>query len=57
VAEAEARYQALTPEQKIVHDKAQRESFVRGQVGWPAPKYRSVNGVKVYESLEDYYND
>ena len=31
---ARATYNALSPEQKEAHDKAQRESFVRGQVGW-----------------------
>lgn len=30
VAEAKARYDALTPEQKIEHDYEQRRSFMRG---------------------------
>lgn len=33
VAEAKARYDAMTPEQKEAHDKAQRESWVRGMLG------------------------
>jgi hypothetical protein len=30
VAEAQARYDALTPEEKAAHDQAQRESWMRG---------------------------
>lgn len=32
VADARARYEAMTPEQKEAHDKAQRESFIRGMM-------------------------
>jgi hypothetical protein len=32
--EAVAKYAALSPDEKAAHDKAQRESFVRGQCGW-----------------------
>lgn len=35
VAQARARYEALSPEEKAAHDKAQRESWVRGEMGWP----------------------
>lgn len=30
IAQAKARYEALSPEEKAAHDKAQQESFVRG---------------------------
>jgi len=49
--------EAMTPEQKEAMYKAQSESWVRGEMGWPKPKFKYVNGVKVYESKEDYWND
>lgn len=44
----------MTPEEREEMYKAQRESWVRGEMGWPKPKYKMVDGVKVYESYEDY---
>lgn len=32
IAEAQARYDALSPEQKAIHDRDQRRSFVRGML-------------------------
>lgn len=57
IKQAQARYDALSSEQKAEHDKAQRESFVRSIVDWPKPNYHWENGVKVYHSYEDYCND
>ena len=57
IKEACARFDALSPEEQAKHRQAQRESFVRSMVEWPKPKYQWVNGVKVYESYEDYCND
>lgn len=54
---AQRRYDALSPEQKADHDKAQRDSFVRSITEWPKPNYRWENGVKVYDSFADYCND
>ena len=34
-----AAYDAMTPEQKAVHDKAQRESFVRGMMPTGDPRF------------------
>lgn len=48
---------AMTPEQKEAMFKAQRESWVRGEMSWPKPKFKWVDGVKVYDSYEDYCND
>lgn len=48
---------AMTPEQKEALYKAQRESWVRAELNWPKPKFRYINGVKVYDSKEDYWND
>jgi len=55
--ESKARVAAMTPEEREAMLKVQRESFVRGEMGWPKPKFRWENGVKVYESYEDYCND
>jgi hypothetical protein len=55
--QAQARYDAMTPEQQVNMWRLQRESYVRSIVDWPKPKFKWVNGVKVYDSLEDYYND
>jgi hypothetical protein len=51
------RYDKMTPEQKHAMYEAQRQSFLRSIVEWPKPKYKWVNGVKVYESYSDYCND
>lgn len=47
---------AMTPEQREAMYKAQRESWVRGEMAMPKPKFKWVNGVKVYDSYEDYCN-
>jgi hypothetical protein len=39
VRKAKERYDALTPEQKEAHDKAQRESFVRGMMPTGDPRF------------------
>jgi hypothetical protein len=57
VAEAKARYDTMSPEQKAAHDNAQRDSFIRSITDWPKPKFKWVNGVKVYDSFADYCND
>lgn len=38
VRNAKARYDAMTPEEKAEHDKAQRESFVRGMMPTGDPR-------------------
>lgn len=57
VTDAQARFDALTPEQQAEHRRAQRDSYVRAELSWPKPKYRWIDGVKVYDSYEDYCND
>ena len=47
---------AMTTEQRKAMHKAQRESYVRAEMSWPKPKFKWVDGVKVYESYEDYCN-
>jgi hypothetical protein len=51
------KYKAMTPTEKEQMLKQQAESWVRGESGWPKPKYKIVNGVKTYDSYEDYCND
>ena len=51
------RFNALTPEQQEAELRQQREGYVRAEASWPKPRYQWVNGVKVYESYEDYCND
>lgn len=46
----------MTPEEREAMHKAQRESFVRAEMGWPKPKFKMIDGVKVYDSYEDYCN-
>ena len=55
--EAIKKFLALSPEQREAMYKKQRESWVRAEMSWPKAKYKMVNGVKVYDSYEDYCND
>lgn len=57
VAKANARYDAMTPEQQDAMWKAQREGYVKAEMSWPKPKFKWINGAKVYDSFEDYCND
>lgn len=45
---------AMTDEEREAMYAAQRASFVRGELSWPAARFKMVNGVKVYESYADY---
>jgi hypothetical protein len=56
VAEAKARYDAMTPEQQAEMWRRQREGYARAEASWPKPKFKMVDGVKVYDSMEDYHN-
>ena len=57
IAEAIAKFNALSPEEQKAQIAAQRDSWVRAEMSWPAPKFKWVDGVKVYASYEDYIND
>jgi hypothetical protein len=56
IDEAMAKFDALSLEQQAHHRRRQRESCVRAEMSWPKPRYHWENGVKVYESYEDYCN-
>jgi hypothetical protein len=46
---ARAKVASMTDKELDEMRVAQRESFVRGQMGWPKPKYKMINGAKVYD--------
>lgn len=54
--QARERFDALSPEEQEAQRRRQREGYVRAEMSWPKPRYRMENGVKVYESYEDYCN-
>ena len=47
---------SLTDEERLAHFDKQRKSWIESEFSWLASKYKFVNGVKVYESYEDYCN-
>lgn len=55
--EAVRKVAAMPTEEKEAMMQAQQESWVRSVVDRPKPKFRWENGVKVYDSYEDYCND
>ena len=55
--ESKAQVAAMSDAEREAMLAKQRESFVRGEMSWPKPKFKWVNGVKVYDSYEDYCND
>jgi hypothetical protein len=58
--DAVERFNALSIEDRRAHRDAQRESFIRAESNWPAPKFemKTIDGVltKVYASYDDYCN-
>lgn len=55
--EAKAKVEAMTPAERAEMLRQQAESWARAEASWPEAKFTIVNGVKVYESYEDYCND
>ena len=56
LAKAKAIVDAMTPEQREEMFCRQRESYVRGEMSWPKPRFKIIDGVKVYANYEDYCN-
>lgn len=54
---ARKEFDAMTPEQRAEMLRKQGESVAKAEASWPKAKYKWVNGVKVYDSFEDYCND
>lgn len=57
LAESKTYIESLTPEEKQEMLKRQAKSWVRSIMERPKPKFKWANGVKVYDSFEDYCND
>lgn len=57
IAAAVASWAAMTQAERDEMIRQQRESWVRAEVNWPKPRFHYVDGVKVYDSYEDYCND
>lgn len=54
---AKLKWEAMSGEEKEAMLHQQRDGYVKAELSWPKPKFKWVNGVKVYESYEDYCND
>jgi hypothetical protein len=50
-------WRSASPGEKDEMIRKQRDSWVRAEMSWPKAKFKWVDGVKVYESYEDYLND
>lgn len=57
LAAAKRAVEAMSPEEREEMMRIQREGYARAEASWPKPKFKYVNGVKVYDSYEDYVND
>lgn len=55
--EAAKRVAAMPLAEREAMFKQQRDGWVRAEMSWPKAKYRWINGVKIYDSYEDYCND
>lgn len=55
--ESVEKVKAMPPEKREAMFQRQKEGVVRAEMSWPKPRYHWENGVKVYESYEDYCND
>lgn len=56
IRESTERVKAMSAEEREAMFKAQRDGYVRAEMSWPKPRFKWVDGVKVYESYEDYVN-
>lgn len=56
IKRALAATEAMSPEARAAMYAAQRESYARSEADWPKANFHWENGVKVYESYEDYCN-
>lgn len=57
IEESKAKLAAMTPGAREAMYAQQRDSYAKAEASWPKPKFRWVEGVKVYDSYEDYCND
>ena len=54
---AKDKFDRMSPEQQDAMMAAQKKSLVNAEMSWPKPKFTMKDGVKVYDSYEDYVND
>lgn len=54
---AVAKFDAMTPAEQDAMLRQQIEGVARAEASWPKSNYHWENGVKVYHSMEDYWND
>lgn len=51
------KVKAMSSAEREAMLKQQGASWARAEASWPKPKFKMADGVKVYESYEDYCND
>lgn len=56
IAESEACYAAMSPVEQQATSETQRQDYIKAEASWPRPKFKVVNGIKVYTSYADYCN-
>lgn len=56
LTDAAANVRAMSDGERDAMLKQQREGYARSEASWPKPKFKIVDGVKVYASYEDYCN-
>lgn len=54
--QARAQVAAMMPEQRAEMLRLQGERWARAEAALPKPKYKWLNGAKVYDSYGDYCN-
>ena len=52
-----ADFAALSPKAQKALLRQQAEAAAKATKSWPKAKFHWKNGVKVYESMDDYHND
>lgn len=56
IEEAAEVVRNMTTEEREAMYREQAEGYARAEASWPKPKFKWVNGAKVYDSYEDYCN-
>ena len=57
IEESKRRMAAMTPDEIESMLAEQRDGYAKAEAAWPKPRFEWVDGVKVYASYEDYFND
>lgn len=51
------QFNAMSSEEQEALRKCQRDGYIKAEMSWPKVNKKMVDGVLVYASLEDFYND